>query len=409
MRPGIAGKKIFLTGAAGFIGCRLAECLTGAYGVEVHALVRRVGTVGAARLARLGGVRIFPGDVREADRVREAARGCAYVIHCVTGSPGGYRAQRAEELRGTANVLEAALREGAERIVYFSSAAVHDPARSGPEIREESPLNGRVLGWRKILGEAMVTDYRRREGAPAVILRPTCVWGPFSPTWTVSAAELIARGVPVLPAPGTGRANLVYVDNLVDAVYLALMRPDAVGGAFLVNDDEPGTWAELYGGYARCLGVPLGFVEDVAGVREVVSVSLHNAGLILKHALSGRTARGIGMLRQVYDHVPLARLAVSRLPDLVQRRLRAYAARREAPPLARLSSSPTGAGFRPYTVLPRPMRELYGAAGRYSNEKAKKVLGWQPRISFHAALDATCQWLRYTGIRPEPDGCVSSS
>ena len=188
MPLGIAGRRILLTGAGGFIGTRLAECLTRVYGAEVHALVRRVGSVGGARLARLSGVRIFPGDVRDAHRVGEAGRGCRYVIHCVTGSPGSSRAQKAEEVGATRNVLEVARREGAERMVYFSSAAVHDPARSVGEITEESPLNGRVVGWRKIVGEAVVDEYRRREGLPAVVLRPTCVWGPFSPTWTVSAA-----------------------------------------------------------------------------------------------------------------------------------------------------------------------------------------------------------------------------
>lgn len=403
MPPGIAGKKVLLTGAAGFVGCRLAECLTRAYGAEVHALVRRVGTPGAARLARLGGVRIFPGDVRQADRVREAARGCGYVIHSVTGSPGGYRAQRAEELSGTANVLEAAVREGAQRFVYFSSAAVHDPWRSSPEIREQSPLNGHALAWRKILGEAVVADYAQRAGLATVVLRPTCVWGSFSPTWTAAAAEFIARAVPLLPGTGTGMANLVYVDNLVDAVYLALIRPQAVGETFLINDDEPVSWNDLYGGYARCVGVPLAFTEGRGGAWEMLSVSLYNTGIIVQRLLSGRSAPGMVALRQLYDHVPVVRLAVSAMGDSFQQRLRDFAARREPASGSVSPPDPRGTRLRPYTRMSRSMRELYSARGRYSSEKARTVLGWRPRVPFRLALDVTCRWLAHAGIGREAE------
>ena len=404
MRPGIKGKRILLTGAAGFIGSRLAECLTGAYEAEVHALVRRIGAAGTARLARLGGVRLFCGDVRDPAAVREAGRGCAYVIHGVTGSPGSRRMQKAEEMDGTTAVLETAAREGAERVIYFSSAAVHDPARSGEDIREDGPLNGKVLGWRKMVGEAVVSDYWRRHALPTVVLRPTCVWGPFSPTWTVSAAELLTRAIPFLPLAGKGTANAVYIDNLVDAVYLALVEPAAVGEAFLINDDEPRTWADLYGGYARFLGVPLPTAADASGGWQMLRVSAHNAGVILATALGGKGEGGGRALRQVYDHVPLARLCASLLPQGLQRRLRMFGTPGEGASGPPASPAPGAGGFLPYGFISRPMRELYGSRSRYSSDKAKRVLGWRPRVPFAEALECTCQWLEYAGFKARAAG-----
>lgn len=399
MSPGLRAKRVFLTGASGFIGARLAECLTRAYGAEVNALVRRPGTVGVARLARLAGVRLYQGDVRDADAVDRASRGCSLFIHCATGTSGSRRERVAVTVEGIRIVIEAAMRHGAERIVYFSSAAVHDPARSGEVIREESPLNGAALAREKILAEGLLAAYQRKFGLPVVIVRPTCVWGPFSPIWTISAVELVRAQVPLLPLNGLGASNLVHIDNLVDAVVLALTEGAAVGQTFLINDDEPRTWADLYGGYSRFLQVPLRFLSESHGSGQMLKVSLYNTGLILGNVLRGRitVAR---LPREVYDHVPAAKVLVSLLPEAVKRRLQQSEMAQKTTP--GFSGPPAGSrvSFLPYNVVPRPTLELYGSRSRYSNEKAKQVLGWWPRRSFDEALAVTCQWLQYAGYAP---------
>jgi len=398
MSLGLHAKRVFLTGASGFIGARLAECLTGAYGAEVHALVRRPGTVGVARLARLAGVRLYQGDVRNAEAVARASRGCSLFIHCATGAPGSRRERAAATVNGIRTVLEAAVRQPVERIVYFSSASVHDPARSGEVIREESPLNGAALAREKILAERLLAEYQRECGLPVVVVRPTCVWGPFSPIWTISAVELIRAQFPLLPLNGLGTSNLVHIDNLVDAVILTLSERAAVGQTFLINDDEPRTWGDLYGGYARFLQVPLQFFFESHGSGLMLKVSLYNAGLILGHVLLGKSpvAR---LPRDFYDHVPMAKALVSALPEAVRRRLQQSEMAQTIP---RISGPPADSrvSFLPYNVLPRPILELYGSRSRYSNEKAKRVLGWRPRRSFDEAFAVTCLWLRYAGYAP---------
>lgn len=391
--------KIFVTGASGFIGARLAECLTMAFGAEVHALVRRLGTVGTARLARLPRLKMFRGDIRDVESIRKAARGCSHFIHCATGTPGSYWKRRKESIRGTLNVLEVATHQGVKRVVHFSSAAVHDPARSGEVIHEESLLNGRFPTSVKIPAETLVSQYHRRHGLPIVILRPTCVWGPFSPIWTVAAVELIRKGTPLLPLEGKGTANAVYIDNLVDAVYLALTREEAVGQTFLINDNEPKTWAELYGGYARFLGVSLAFLSNSAHAGDLLRVSVSNMARILWATTVGREGNGTYLLREIYDHVPVVKLLVPMLPQQVTYRLRMYAAHREG--AMELSRRPgeSHRGFLPSSFVSRHIRELYGSKSRYSSEKAKRILGWNPRVSFPEALERTCEWLQYAGYK----------
>ncbi len=400
MDLGIKGKKIFLTGASGFIGARLAECFTSALGVEVHVFIRRIGTVGTARLARLHGLKMFHGDIRDVESIKKAADGCSYFIHCATDTSGSRRQQREVTVGGTRNMLEAAVQLGAERMLYFSSAAVHGPVRSGGVIREEDSLNGRSRYTQmKILAESLVCQYHHCHRLPVVILRPTCVWGPFSPNWTIAAVELIRKEVAFLPLEGTGAANAVYIDNLVDAACLALTRTEPIGQVFLINDDDPKTWGELYGGYARFLGADLPFISDSSRAQDLVLVSFHNAARILRKTIAGNKKNGMEIARELFDHVPAVKVLVSMLPEPLKQRLRMCAADRERTlEVSRPPKDPASV-FLPYPYISRHIRELYGSKSRYSNEKVKHVLGWTPRVSFQEALDRTCQWLQYAGYK----------
>ncbi len=398
MSLGLQGRRIFLTGATGFIGSRLAQCLTSAYGAQVQALVRRIGTAGSARLARLAGVRMVYGDILDPEAVNRASEGCSVFVHCAIGTSGNPRQRKKVTIEGTRTVLDAACRQQVERFLYLSSASVHDPARSAEVIHEECPVNGRDLARQKVLAERLVRDYRQRHGLPVVIVRPTCVWGPFSPVWTVSAVQLIRQEIPFLPMEGRGVANLVYIDNLVDAVVLALMKAEALGETFLVNDDEPGTWGQLYGAYAQSLNVSLAFPKDSNTFMDIIKVSLQNGAMIFLNTLRGKTALGPRTLRELYDHVPVVKLLVSHLPVSVQDRLKGYdITHAQASKHASVASRPedSSSSFHPFVLLPRPMRELYEAKSRYSSEKAKRLLGWKPRLTFPRSSALTLQWLKY--------------
>ena len=251
----------------------------------------------------------------------------------------------------------------------------------------------------KMKAESLVREYQEEHRVPCVTLRPTCIWGPFSPNWTVSAVELIQREVPFLPMEGKGDANTVYIDNLVDAVYLALTQDGVVGQTFLINDDNPKTWGELYGGYARSLGVSLRFAEETSGSWELLKVSTYNAGLILRSLLLGKSRPGIRTLREIYNHVPLTKVVVSIFPDRGRNLLKTYAADREKVQEASGPPVKSNSDFLTYNYIARPTQELYGSPSRYSSEKAKRLLGWHPRIPFDEAMSRTCQWLGYAGYR----------
>src|SRR5438132_1231321 len=107
-------QRILVTGAAGFIGCRLCEVLMLTRAFEPRAFVHSTGS--AARLARFP-VDMVVGDLCDADLVQRAVRECDAVVHLAWGSDKVMR-------RGLENVLRAAAKQGVRRLVHMSSVAV---------------------------------------------------------------------------------------------------------------------------------------------------------------------------------------------------------------------------------------------------------------------------------------------
>lgn len=276
---------------------------------------------------------------------------------------------------------------------------MHDLGRSDGPISEQSPIDGHGLAKDKARGEALVRDYEQRSGLRAVIIRPTCVWGPFSPVWTVGAVDAIRRHIPFLPLEGQGTANLVYIDNLVDALCLGLVKPAAVGQAFLINDDGPTTWGKLYGGYAKFLGVPLRYAVGSQGAAELLRVSGHNAVRLVRHMVTGRVPWNLQLLRELYDRVPLVKVAIGTFPEAVQTRLRKSSSSIGSGLTPGNGAVASESGFIPHTYLAPEQRTLYGLRNRYDSAKAKCLLGWVPRLSYEEAMARTCAWYDYAGYR----------
>lgn len=344
----LTGARILVTGASGFIGGRLTECLCASYGAVVHAVARRSGTAGFARLVRLRNVTIFHGDIARTDVLARAAEGCRFAVHCAQENQGNVRAQEESSHRGLRKLLEAAARAGMERVVHLSSASVVSPAGKIGNITEETPADIRFPYARlKMKTEEWLKSIAAEYGLWPVILRPTCVWGPFSPVWTVNPALLMRQGTFVPPAGGEGTANLVYVDNLVDAIVLSLVRADVAGRTLTINDDEPARWKELFDGYAAALGM---------------AVPSSPKAFLIPPAAGG-------LLLRMKGRLPLAQTLWNALPERARQFLR-----RNVPP-------------DPSTV------DLFTARCRYSNRKAREILGWKPRLSFQEAMARTQKFL----------------
>ena len=249
----LAGARVLVTGASGFIGGRAVERLHAA-GAHVRALVRDPGR--AVSLSRTT-AELAVAELPEADGLDEAMAGMEVVLHCAAMLGGPREQMMAVNVEGTRAVVRAAAAAGARRVVCLSSLAVHGtPFPDG--LDEDAPLAANtVYGESKRLAEETALEAGAASGVEVVLLRPTIVYGPGSQWWTIDPVRRLSEGGLVMAGPGDGAANVVHVDDVVDAMARASVVEGVAGRAYLINDEAPVTWARFFGAYARMLAVPL--------------------------------------------------------------------------------------------------------------------------------------------------------
>jgi len=244
-------RRAFVTGAAGFVGTRMVERLLLRH-VPVRALLRR--RLAAAPAAP--GLERVHGDVTCVESFGDAMAGCDVVFHCAWGGESLEDARRVN-VEGTRHVVEAAARAGARRLVHLSTMAVHGDTLP-PELTEDVPLitEGDAYGVSKAEGERLALELGHARGLEVVVLRPTLVYGPGAPYWVVGYFERVKHEQVVLIDGGAGLANLIFVEDLIDAMWAAAETPGVAGVACLVSGDRAVRWAEYLGHFARMCRKP---------------------------------------------------------------------------------------------------------------------------------------------------------
>lgn len=399
-------KRIFITGATGFIGGRLAEVAC-ERNIPVVGLVRTWSH--AARLARLP-VRMAYGDVLDPDSLREAMKGCDVVFHCAVENRVGGQAHRRVSVEGTDNVMQAALEMGVKRVLHLSSAAVYS-YRPGPDAATEEGAyrySGDAYCDGKIDGEKVALRYCREHALPVTVLRPTIVYGPFG-AYTVDTVALVQEGHMVLVDGGTGVCNSLYVDNLVEAMLLAAERDGAVGEVFHISDASPVTWKEYIEAHVRAIGdsyLPLPEMtaqEIAAAIQETAAArtqmrnhhpsSLKRTLRLMRDPRTRQALRSIPVVeRFVQAGEAMARML---LPAPTRRLLRQRLLSEntsDAPSSSAQSTSPP-----PLSQAEVDMIATFDKVV-FSIEKARRMLGYDPQIDFAEGMERTAAWIKWARL-----------
>jgi NAD dependent epimerase/dehydratase len=178
-----AGRQVLVTGGEGFIGSTLVDHLLAA-GASVRAYVHYKPYGSAGYLAgREDDVEILAGDVRDAERVAEAVKGCDTVFHlaALIGIPYSYVAPESyiqTNVIGTYNVVNAVRRHDARRMVHTSTSETYGTAITAP-ISEEHPLQPQSpYSASKIGADMMAMSFHHSFETPVAVIRPFNTYGP---------------------------------------------------------------------------------------------------------------------------------------------------------------------------------------------------------------------------------------
>jgi nucleoside-diphosphate-sugar epimerase len=246
--------KILVTGATGFTGKALVKRLL-RDGHSVVGLDYKEGHK-TEELRRLG-AEIVIGTVTDRDAVRRCVQGVDVVHHLAAAfrelnrPPSYYKEVNVE---GTRNVLEAARAANVRKVTYCSTCGVHGNVDHPPG-GEDAPIRpADYYQQTKYEAEPIALEYAQR-GLKVTIIRPAAIYGPGDPERFYMIFRQVAKGW--FPMLGDGRTlyHPLYIDNLIDALVLAMDENRGNGKAYLIADEEYVPIGNLVRRTARAMGV----------------------------------------------------------------------------------------------------------------------------------------------------------
>ncbi|OGC47188.1 hypothetical protein A2886_00895 [candidate division WWE3 bacterium RIFCSPHIGHO2_01_FULL_42_13] len=238
-------EKILVTGGTGFIGSHLTErLLEQERQVKVLALKEPLEPIEKEneRLLEELGAEIIYGDLRDAESLKEAIKGCDTVFHLAGISrPMAVTDEKYYDVnvKGTENILEAAKAVGVKKFVHVSTVSVLGVSPDGhPLSEDEYQYDGLKYGQTKREGERIALHYHYKHKIPVIVVRPCLVYGPRCLVRLIMF-KFVKLGIFPIFDSGEAKMEFAYVDNVVQALLLAEKDGNAVGETFNITDGQP--------------------------------------------------------------------------------------------------------------------------------------------------------------------------
>jgi len=273
---------VLITGATGAVGPRVVSGVQ-----ELGHLVRTLSLDTPPAGTFSGNVDVRHGDVTDPVTTRSAVEGVdaivhlAALLHILNPPPEARAAFERINVGGTAQVVEAAVRAGVRRVVFFSTINVYGDS-NGAILTEDSPVGPKTFyAETKLAAERIVLEAASRKGERlGTVLRMGAIYGARIKGNYRQLVRLLARRRFVPVGNGRNRRTLVYDRDVGQAAALALQHPKAAGRVYNVTDGQFHTMTEIVAVICSALGrkpprlalpaAPVramaGFLEDAAKV-----------------------------------------------------------------------------------------------------------------------------------------------
>jgi nucleoside-diphosphate-sugar epimerase len=328
----VAGKLNVVTGATGMLGSHVAERLL-ARGDRVRAVVRPASN--AAFLRQLG-VEIVPGSLADEESLYRAVQGADCVYHCAAkvGEWAPWSVYQESIIDATTHLLAACRGARVGRVLHVSSIAVYGhPPPDGSPLTEDDPL-GQKLWFRDYYCRAKIQaeELVRGSGVEWSIVRPSWIYGPRDRNTLPRMILAIRSGRFSQVGRGDNLLNVVYVGDVAEGAILAATSPAARGQAYNLSSPGEVTQRQFLDALTDGLSLPR-----------------------VTRQVPYRLAYAIGVFSEIVGHL----IRIKRPPHVTR-----------------------------YGV------SLMGRPTRFSIEKARTQLGWEPRVGAAEGLRRTLEWYR---------------
>jgi nucleoside-diphosphate-sugar epimerase len=337
--------NVLVTGAAGFLGRYVVATLI-RRGHRVKAVVRPTTDTSGLAWSRHPSAEIVRADLRRPGALGGALDRVDCVVHLAAEIYGDFYGQLAGTVVTTENLLAAMRAARVTRLVLTSTFFAYDyqALGVGDLLDEDSPVDRDPVHaiyytQTKLMQERLCREFEAEASGRLTVLRPGIVYGRES-LWHGLLGQ--AYGNTLLRIASNSRMPLTYVENCADAVVLAAEREEAIGATLNIVDDD--------------------LVSRRTYTRQI----------------RRRMPEGP---RVVSINWTLIRL-VARLAWFVNRVVFGYRA------------------AMPDILVPARLHPRFKPL-RYSNRRAKAVLGWSPRFPLEAAMDRACSSIDLIAV---PDG-----
>jgi len=238
------GRKVLVTGGAGFIGSNLVAAIVKAGGKVT--VLDDLFTGDLANIDSSVKYEFVKGSVADYELVRKLMSGVDFVAHLaarnIIVSTKYPRDDFETNIGGTLNVLMAARETKPKGIVYSSSASIYGNPRILPIVEDETPLTFSPYSVSKLAGENYSYAFYETYYVPVSIVRYSNIYGPkqnpANPYCGVISKFIMAidDGLPItIHGDGYQTRDFTYVDDAVSGTLLALLSPRADGMVFNIG------------------------------------------------------------------------------------------------------------------------------------------------------------------------------
>jgi len=262
--------KIFISGATGFIGSRLAMRLADE-GNTVHALYR---SQSKTKEIKHPNINLFKGDILDRPSLDAAISGCQQVYHTAAFAkvwdPDPSRIYRLN-IEGAMNVINSGITAGVKKFVCTSTAGVYGPSGINATVDELSKKPEKYfIDYES--SKAILEDVLRtisKSGTSVVIVNPTRVYGPGQLSQSNGVTRMIKRYTEgrwrIIPGNGKSIGNYVHVEDVVSGHILAMNKGVSgenyiLGGSNISYNELFAELAILSGKNYQMIHIPLSFM-----------------------------------------------------------------------------------------------------------------------------------------------------